>query len=156
MPAFGTLFWVYSYTLFSQSLFVNSTVVNSVVNSENVASKMDSCTAETSSLQATILQGNCLRYYNTGEERLQQQRKELQQKGPGGAWEEKEPEEDNWAVILCTSRYWHNYRHSSNALAIHRILRSHGYPEERSGPSATLSISDNRSLLPTRNEDFHH
>jgi phosphatidylinositol glycan class K len=26
----------------------------------------------------------------------------------------------NWAVIVCTSRYWYNYRHMSNALSFYR------------------------------------
>jgi phosphatidylinositol glycan class K len=32
-------------------------------------------------------------------------------------------------IILSTSRFWNNYRHSSNALAFHHILRKHRIPE---------------------------
>ena len=36
---------------------------------------------------------------------------------------------DNFAVILGTSRYWYNYRHSANALAFYDLLRSNGYTD---------------------------
>ena len=28
---------------------------------------------------------------------------------------------DNWAVIVSTSRFWHNYRHAANALGIYLL-----------------------------------
>jgi phosphatidylinositol glycan class K len=36
---------------------------------------------------------------------------------------------DKFAVVVSSSRYWYNYRHSSNALAIHHVLRKHNIPE---------------------------
>lgn len=36
----------------------------------------------------------------------------------------------NWAVIVCSSRYWFNYRHFANALAIYRTLKARGYDDE--------------------------
>lgn len=38
---------------------------------------------------------------------------------------------DNWAVIMSTSKYWFNYRHSANALTLYRILRERGYSDDR-------------------------
>jgi len=38
---------------------------------------------------------------------------------------------DNWAVIVGASRYWYNYRHSANALAVYRTVKSLGIPDER-------------------------
>jgi len=38
---------------------------------------------------------------------------------------------DNWAVIVSTSRYWHNYRHLTNALAVYRIVRDQGFANSR-------------------------
>ena len=36
---------------------------------------------------------------------------------------------DKWAVLVETSRYWHNYRHASNTLGLHRMLVKNGIPE---------------------------
>lgn len=38
---------------------------------------------------------------------------------------------DNWAVIVSTSRYWHNYRHGANALSIYHLAKENGIPDER-------------------------
>ena len=38
---------------------------------------------------------------------------------------------DNWAVIVDTSRYFFNYRHSSNALAVYDLVRSNGIPDSK-------------------------
>lgn len=38
---------------------------------------------------------------------------------------------DNWAVLVSASRYWFNYRHSTNALILYRQLRQNGFPDER-------------------------
>ena len=37
----------------------------------------------------------------------------------------------NWAVVLGSSRYYHNYRHMANVLAIYDIMKSVGMPDER-------------------------
>jgi len=41
------------------------------------------------------------------------------------------PHTNNWAVIVSTSRYWFNYRHTSNALAIYRTVRAMGIPDSQ-------------------------
>lgn len=37
----------------------------------------------------------------------------------------------NWAVIVSTSRYWHNYRHTANALSFYHLCRQNGIPDDR-------------------------
>ncbi|TFK17389.1 hypothetical protein FA15DRAFT_676095 [Coprinopsis marcescibilis] len=36
---------------------------------------------------------------------------------------------NNWAVLVCTSRYWFNYRHMSNALGMYRTVKRLGIPD---------------------------
>ncbi|XP_057292106.1 GPI-anchor transamidase-like [Hydractinia symbiolongicarpus] len=36
---------------------------------------------------------------------------------------------NNWAVLVCTSRYWFNYRHIANALSIYRSIKRLGIPD---------------------------
>lgn len=36
---------------------------------------------------------------------------------------------DNWAIIVDTSRFWFNYRHSSNSLAVYRSVKRLGIPD---------------------------
>eukprot|EP00050_Salpingoeca_kvevrii_P000402 m.147646 g.147646 ORF g.147646 m.147646 type:complete len:263 (+) comp10105_c0_seq2:64-852(+) len=38
---------------------------------------------------------------------------------------------DNWAVIVGTSRHWHNYRHAADALAIYHTVRRLQIPDSR-------------------------
>ena len=35
---------------------------------------------------------------------------------------------DNWAVLVCTSRFWFNYRHIANTLAVYRSVGSPDTP----------------------------
>lgn len=37
---------------------------------------------------------------------------------------------NNWAVIVCSSRYWFNYRHFANALSMYRTLKARGYDDD--------------------------
>ena len=37
---------------------------------------------------------------------------------------------NNWAVIVCSSKYWFNYRHFANALAMYRVLKEGGYNDD--------------------------
>lgn len=30
---------------------------------------------------------------------------------------------NNWAVLVCTSRYWFNYRHVANTLSMYRTVK---------------------------------
>lgn len=36
---------------------------------------------------------------------------------------------NNWAVLVCSSRYWFNYRHMANTLALYRTLKRLGMPD---------------------------
>lgn len=36
---------------------------------------------------------------------------------------------NNWAVLVCSSRYWFNYRHMSNALGMYRTVKRLGIPD---------------------------
>jgi phosphatidylinositol glycan class K len=45
---------------------------------------------------------------------------------------------NNWAVIVSASRFWFNYRHNANALAIYRTVRRLGIPDSH----VLLMLSD--------------
>ncbi|EFJ34671.1 hypothetical protein SELMODRAFT_82177 [Selaginella moellendorffii] len=36
----------------------------------------------------------------------------------------------NWAVLVCTSRYWFNYRHMANTLSIYHTVKRLGIPDD--------------------------
>lgn len=36
---------------------------------------------------------------------------------------------NNWAVLVCTSRYWFNYRHIANTLSVYRSIKRLGIPD---------------------------
>lgn len=36
---------------------------------------------------------------------------------------------NNWAVLVCTSRYWYNYRHVANVLSMYRSVKRLGIPD---------------------------
>ncbi|KAL1406069.1 glycosylphosphatidylinositol anchor biosynthesis [Vanrija albida] len=36
---------------------------------------------------------------------------------------------NNWAVLVCSSRYWFNYRHMANTLAMYRTIKRLGIPD---------------------------
>ncbi|KAL8258974.1 hypothetical protein R6Q59_026927 [Mikania micrantha] len=38
---------------------------------------------------------------------------------------------NNWAVLVCTSRFWFNYRHMANTLSLYRTVKRLGIPDER-------------------------
>jgi hypothetical protein len=38
---------------------------------------------------------------------------------------------NNWAVILSSSKYWFNYRHNTNAMSIYRTVRELGIPDSQ-------------------------
>ncbi|KAL5579894.1 hypothetical protein UlMin_012336 [Ulmus minor] len=38
---------------------------------------------------------------------------------------------NNWAVLVCTSRFWFNYRHMANTLSLYRTVKLLGIPDER-------------------------
>lgn len=41
------------------------------------------------------------------------------------------PHNNNWAVLVSTSRYWFNYRHTSNALAMYHTIKKMGIPDSQ-------------------------
>nr|XP_054769850.1 putative GPI-anchor transamidase isoform X2 [Lytechinus pictus] len=38
---------------------------------------------------------------------------------------------NNWAVLVCTSRFWFNYRHIANALSIYHSVKRLGIPDSQ-------------------------
>ena len=38
---------------------------------------------------------------------------------------------NNWAVLVCSSRYWFNYRHVANVLSMYRSVKRLGIPDSR-------------------------
>ena len=52
--------------------------------------------------------------------------------------------EDQWAVIVSTSRFWHNYRHSANALSWYSMARRAGVPDDK----IILMVADNAACEP--------
>eukprot|EP00291_Cryptomonas_curvata_P006045 CAMPEP_0172179136 /NCGR_PEP_ID=MMETSP1050-20130122/16442_1 /TAXON_ID=233186 /ORGANISM="Cryptomonas curvata, Strain CCAP979/52" /LENGTH=304 /DNA_ID=CAMNT_0012851969 /DNA_START=91 /DNA_END=1001 /DNA_ORIENTATION=- len=51
---------------------------------------------------------------------------------------------DNWAVLVCTSRFWFNYRHIANTLAVYRSLKRLGMPDSR----IILMLADDMACNP--------
>nr|XP_016850398.1 PREDICTED: GPI-anchor transamidase [Anolis carolinensis] len=52
----------------------------------------------------------------------------------GGAQEQAEQffrsgHTNNWAVLVCTSRFWFNYRHVANTLSVYRSVKRLGIPD---------------------------
>lgn len=37
---------------------------------------------------------------------------------------------NNWAVLVCTSAFWFNYRHVSNVLSVYRMAKGLGIPDD--------------------------
>ena len=38
---------------------------------------------------------------------------------------------NNWAVLVCTSRFWFNYRHIANTLSVYRTVKRLGIPDSQ-------------------------
>ncbi|OCF54449.1 phosphatidylinositol glycan, class K [Kwoniella mangroviensis CBS 10435] len=51
---------------------------------------------------------------------------------------------NNWAVLVCSSRYWFNYRHMANTLAMYRTLKRLGLPDS----NIILMLSDDVACNP--------
>jgi len=51
---------------------------------------------------------------------------------------------NNWAVIVSTSRFWFNYRHAANALAVYRAVKRLGIPDSR----IILMLADDMACNP--------
>lgn len=50
--------------------------------------------------------------------------------------------DNNVAIIVCSSRFWFNYRHLSNALTVYSILRSMGFDNDHIVLMNSLDIVD--------------
>ncbi|EDQ89633.1 uncharacterized protein MONBRDRAFT_36955 [Monosiga brevicollis MX1] len=51
---------------------------------------------------------------------------------------------NDWVVIVSTSKFWYNYRHTTNALAVYHTVKRLGIPDER----ILLMIADNHACNP--------
>ena len=55
---------------------------------------------------------------------------------------------DNWAVLVCTSRFWFNYRHVANTLAVYRAVKRLGMPDSH----IILMLADDMACNPRNSE----
>ena len=51
---------------------------------------------------------------------------------------------NNWAVLVCTSRFWFNYRHIANTLSLYRTVKRLGIPDS----NIILMLADDVSCNP--------
>ncbi|KAJ7619387.1 peptidase C13 family-domain-containing protein [Roridomyces roridus] len=51
---------------------------------------------------------------------------------------------NNWAVLVCSSRYWFNYRHMANALGMYRTVKRLGIPDS----NIILMLADDAACNP--------
>ncbi|KDQ32136.1 hypothetical protein PLEOSDRAFT_1062200 [Pleurotus ostreatus PC15] len=51
---------------------------------------------------------------------------------------------NNWAVLVCASRYWFNYRHMANALGMYRTVKRLGIPDS----NIILMLADDAACNP--------
>eukprot|EP00117_Sycon_ciliatum_P031942 scpid48102/ scgid24886/ GPI-anchor transamidase; GPI8 homolog; Phosphatidylinositol-glycan biosynthesis class K protein len=55
---------------------------------------------------------------------------------------------NNWAVLVCTSRYWFNYRHVANTLSVYRSVKRLGIPDSQ----IILMLADDMACNPRNKE----
>jgi hypothetical protein len=63
--------------------------------------------------------------------------------GGGGGWYSSN-HTSNWAVLVCTSKYWYNYRHISNTLSFYRTVKRLGIPDS----NIILMLADDMACNP--------
>ena len=51
---------------------------------------------------------------------------------------------NNWALIVCTSRFWFNYRHVANSLTLYHILKENGVQDS----NIILMLADDMACNP--------
>ncbi|XP_074115933.1 putative GPI-anchor transamidase [Cotesia typhae] len=51
---------------------------------------------------------------------------------------------NNWAVLVCTSRFWFNYRHEANALSVYHSIKRLGIPDSQ----IILMLADDMACNP--------
>ncbi|KAJ2755247.1 glycosylphosphatidylinositol anchor biosynthesis [Coemansia aciculifera] len=59
-------------------------------------------------------------------------------------FEGSETHTNNWAVLVCTSRFWFNYRHMANALSMYRTVKRMGIPDSH----IILMLADDMACNP--------
>ncbi|KAJ2617373.1 glycosylphosphatidylinositol anchor biosynthesis [Coemansia sp. RSA 1365] len=57
---------------------------------------------------------------------------------------DKENHTNNWAVLVCTSRFWFNYRHIANTLSMYRTVKRMGIPDSH----IILMLADDMACNP--------
>ncbi|OMJ86174.1 hypothetical protein SteCoe_12378 [Stentor coeruleus] len=55
--------------------------------------------------------------------------------------------DDNWAVIISSSKYYYNYRHTVNALLIYQMLKKYGFDDDH----IILMLPENHQCHPRNN-----
>ncbi|KAK9808910.1 hypothetical protein WJX72_006219 [[Myrmecia] bisecta] len=56
----------------------------------------------------------------------------------------QEPQQDTWAVLVCASRYWFNYRHVANTLSVYHTVKRLGIPDS----NILLMLADDMACNP--------
>lgn len=74
-------------------------------------------------------------------------------------FQESKSHTNNWAVLVCSSRYWFNYRHVANVLSLYRSVKRLGIPDSR----IILMLADDMACNPRNprpatvfNNAYHH
>ena len=57
---------------------------------------------------------------------------------------QSEEHTSNWAVLVCASRYWFNYRHIANTLSMYRTVKRLGIPDS----NIILMLADDMARRP--------
>ena len=57
---------------------------------------------------------------------------------------QSEEHSSNWAVLVCASRYWFNYRHIANTLSMYRTVKRLGIPDS----NIILMLADDMARRP--------
>mmetsp|Transcript_38326 Transcript_38326/g.108356 ORF Transcript_38326/g.108356 Transcript_38326/m.108356 type:complete len:407 (-) Transcript_38326:404-1624(-) len=61
----------------------------------------------------------------------------------GSGWQQSN-HTNNWAVLVCTSRFWFNYRHMANVLSVYHTVKHLGIPDS----NIILMLSDDMACNP--------
>lgn len=73
-----------------------------------------------------------LNFLNTvGDESTQAQMEEFFNAHPTNTSAKSRPHNNNWAVLVSTSKFWYNYRHMSNTLSIYHTIKKQGIPDSQ-------------------------
>jgi phosphatidylinositol glycan class K len=74
-------------------------------------------------------------------------------------FEKSKSHTNNWAVLVCSSRYWFNYRHVANVLSLYRSVKRLGIPDSR----IIIMLADDMACNPRNprpatvfNNAYHH